>query len=96
MDPILEQYKELEQQVLSYTPALDKTLLFKAFQFANDAHREQKRKDGSPYITHPLAVARIVADLKLDVESLADVYKRQVYAAQHGRNGPGEHRCQLL
>ena len=35
MDPILEQYKELEQQVLSYTPALDKTLLFKAFQFAN-------------------------------------------------------------
>ena len=28
MDPILEQYKELEQQVLSYTPALDKTLLF--------------------------------------------------------------------
>ena len=71
MDPILEQYKELEQQVLSYTPALDKTLLFKAFQFANDAHREQKRKDGSPYITHPLAVARIVADLKLDVESLA-------------------------
>ena len=71
MDPILEQYRELEQQVLAYNPALDKTLLFKAFQFANDAHKEQKRKDGSPYITHPLAVAQIVADLKLDVESLA-------------------------
>lgn len=67
MDPILEQYKELEQRVLSYSPALDKTLLWKAFQFANEAHKDQKRKDGSPYITHPLAVAQIVADLKLDV-----------------------------
>ena len=64
------QLQELEQQVLSYTPALDKTLLFKAFQFANDAHREQKRKDGSPYITHPLAVAEIVAELELDTDSI--------------------------
>ncbi len=71
MDPILKQYQELEQCVLVYNPALDKTLLFKAFQFANDAHKGQKRKDGSPYITHPLAVAQIVAELKLDAESLA-------------------------
>lgn len=71
MDPILEQYQNLEQRVLSYTPTLDKTLLKKAFLFADSAHKEQKRKDGSPYITHPLAVAQIVADLKLDVDSLA-------------------------
>ena len=74
MDPILEQYRELEQRVLAYNPALDKTLLYKAFQFANDAHKEQKRKDGTPYITHPLAVAQIVADLKLDIESLAAAF----------------------
>lgn len=71
MDPVLQQYNELEQHVLAYNPALDQTLLRKAFQFARDAHKDQTRKDGSPYITHPLAVAEIVADLKLDTESLA-------------------------
>ena len=70
MDPMLHYYNELERHVLSYNPALDKTLLYKAYCYAAKAHEGQTRKDGSPYITHPLAVANIVADLKLDTDSL--------------------------
>ena len=71
MDPMLHYYNELERHVLSYNPALDKTLLYKAYCYAADAHQGQTRKDGTPYITHPLAVANIVADLKLDTDALA-------------------------
>lgn len=70
MDPMLHYYNELERHVLSYNPALDKTLLYKAYCYAAKAHEGQTRKDGSPYITHPLAVANIVADLKLDTDAL--------------------------
>ena len=70
MDPILEQYKELENKVLAYNPGLDKDKLFDAFKYADNAHSSQLRKDGSPYITHPLAVASIVADLELDQDSI--------------------------
>ena len=70
MDPMLHYYNELERHVLSYNPALDKTLLYKAYCYAASAHEGQTRKDGSPYITHPLAVANIVADLKLDTDAL--------------------------
>ena len=70
MDPMLHYYNELERHVLSYNPALDKTLLYKAYCYAAKAHEGQTRKDGSPYVTHPIAVANIVADLKLDTDSL--------------------------
>ena len=67
---MLHYYNELERHVLSYNPALNKTLLYKAYCYAAKAHEGQTRKDGSPYITHPLAVANIVADLKLDTDAL--------------------------
>ena len=70
MDPILEQYYALENKVLAYTPNLDKARLFDAFTYADNAHASQQRKDGSPYITHPLAVADLVADLALDPDSV--------------------------
>jgi GTP pyrophosphokinase len=70
MDPILEQYNALERKVLAYTPNLDKARLYDAFTYADSAHSSQLRKDGSPYITHPLAVADLVADLELDVDSV--------------------------
>ncbi|MDD3480988.1 MAG: bifunctional (p)ppGpp synthetase/guanosine-3',5'-bis(diphosphate) 3'-pyrophosphohydrolase [Patescibacteria group bacterium] len=43
----------------------DKKLVEKAYKFADAAHKGQKRKSGDPYITHPLAVARILLDLKM-------------------------------
>ena len=49
----------------------DNAMLRKAFVFAFKAHRNQKRKNGSLYIIHPLAVASILADLKVDVNTLA-------------------------
>ncbi|MBE7070036.1 MAG: bifunctional (p)ppGpp synthetase/guanosine-3',5'-bis(diphosphate) 3'-pyrophosphohydrolase [Ruminococcaceae bacterium] len=49
----------------------DNAMLRKAFVFAFKAHRNQKRKNGSLYIIHPLAVAGILADLKVDANTLA-------------------------
>ncbi len=70
MDPILERYQALEDKVKAYNPSLDTQRLFAAFTYADGAHNSQLRKDGSPYITHPLAVAEIVADLELDTDSI--------------------------
>jgi len=61
MDPILERYQALEDKIKEYNPALDAQRLFRAFTYADNAHAGQLRKDGSPYITHPLAVAAVVA-----------------------------------
>ena len=70
MDPILEKYQALEDRVRAYTPGLDAQRLYNAFTYADAAHHGQLRKSGEPYIIHPLAVAEIVADLGLDVDSV--------------------------
>ena len=70
MDPILERYHALEKKVSTYTPNLDTKRLFDAFTYADSAHHGQLRKSGEPYIIHPIAVAEIVADLELDVDSV--------------------------
>ncbi|MBQ9166315.1 MAG: bifunctional (p)ppGpp synthetase/guanosine-3',5'-bis(diphosphate) 3'-pyrophosphohydrolase, partial [Oscillospiraceae bacterium] len=70
MDPIMEAYEALEEKVLAYNPTLDCQRLRDAFQYADAHHSKQLRRDGTPYITHPLAVAEIVAGLKLDQDAL--------------------------
>lgn len=70
MDPILERYQALEAKIKAYYPALDTQRLFAAFNYADNAHSGQLRKDGSPFVTHPLAVAEIVADMELDTDSI--------------------------
>ena len=70
MDPILEQYHELEEKVSTYIPDLDTQRLYDAFTYADTSHHGQLRKSGEPYIIHPLAVAMIVADLELDLDSV--------------------------
>ena len=70
MDPVLESYYALEEKVKQYNPNLDTKRLFAAFQYADNAHSGQLRKDGSPFVTHPLAVAEIVAELELDTDSI--------------------------
>jgi len=70
MDPILSHYQALEDKMKSYCPTLDTQRLYDAFTYADNAHSGQLRKDGSPYITHPLAVAEIVADMELDIDSV--------------------------
>ena len=70
MDPILARYQELEDHISSYMPNLDKKKLYDAFTYADTHHHGQLRKSGEPYIIHPLAVAEIVADLELDLDSI--------------------------
>ena len=47
-----------------------KPILQKAFEFSREAHKHQSRKSGEPYIIHPLGVAHIIADMRLDLPSL--------------------------
>ena len=64
-------YQHLEDTVRSYNPSANFQQIRQAYEFARDAHGPQLRKDGSPFITHPLAVAQIVAEeLHLDSESI--------------------------
>jgi GTP pyrophosphokinase len=61
---------DLTEKVHSYYPAADVELIRKAYDFSANVHQGQKRLSGEPYLTHPLAVANIIADLKLDVPSV--------------------------
>ena len=56
-------YDELISSVKKYHPSTDITMIEKAFNIANNAHKGQVRKSGEPYIIHPLCVAIILADL---------------------------------
>ena len=57
---------ELINQIKSYNKFLNSETLNKAYNFALEAHQNQKRDEGVPYIIHPIAVAKILTDLKLD------------------------------
>ena len=56
---------------VGYLPKQQLSLIADAYAFSADAHEGQKRRSGDPYITHPLAVAGILADLHLDYQSIA-------------------------
>ena len=62
---IMRQY-DLVDRVRSYNPNTDEALLNRAYVYAMKAHGEQTRASGDPYFTHPLEVAAILTDLKLD------------------------------
>ncbi len=70
MDTMEERYQLLEDKIRGYLPAQDADRLREVFVYANSHHEGQLRKDGSPFISHPLAVADLVADLELDIESI--------------------------
>ena len=53
-----------------HLPNADMALIDKAVEYANTKHKFQKRKDGSPYIIHPLAVAQVVAEMGLDMDAI--------------------------
>jgi len=63
-------FEGLRKQVEAYLPAEQVTRVADAFVVANDAHSEQKRRSGEPYITHPVAVAGLLADMRLDHETI--------------------------
>lgn len=56
--------------IKKHLPGVDMALIDRAVDYANQKHKLQKRKDGSPYIIHPLAVAQIVAEMGLDCDAI--------------------------
>jgi hypothetical protein len=62
---------EFTRHLGNYLPQPDVALVERAFQFSDSAHRGQFRKSGEPYITHPLAVASILSQWRLDAQGLA-------------------------
>ena len=67
---MLRQY-ELVERVKSYDPDADEALINRAYVFSMAAHGSQKRASGDPYYSHPIEVAGILTDLKLDDETIA-------------------------
>ncbi|MGM0579011.1 MAG: RelA/SpoT family protein [Myxococcota bacterium] len=62
--------REILARLRAYHPAADFNMVQRAFVFAEQHHRPQRRKNGDPYIGHPVAVARILTELKLDDEAI--------------------------
>ena len=67
----MESSKKLIEKVKSYNKFLNPETLNKAYDFAVKAHSNQKRDSGDPYVFHPIAVANILTDLKLDSATIA-------------------------
>ena len=63
-------YQALIARVTKYHPSADISLIEKAYKIASEAHKEQFRKSGEPYIIHPLWVGIILADLEMDKETI--------------------------
>ena len=66
----LKSIDELIEKIKSYYPNAPVQVIEKAYAFSEKAHAGQIRRSGEPYITHPLAVAGIIADLRLDMDSI--------------------------
>ena len=63
-------YEHLEKTIRGYNISADLGQIKAAYEYARKHHGEQMRRDGSPYITHPIQVAQIVAEMRLDSESI--------------------------
>ena len=70
METFEEHYAGLQEALRKYAPGTDMELIDQAVEYANAKHKFQKRKDGSPYIIHPLAVAQIVTEMGLDSDAV--------------------------
>src|SRR5215218_4157572 len=67
----MSEITEFTRHLGNYLPGADIALVERAFDFSESAHRGQFRKSGEPYITHPLAVASILSQWRLDAQGLA-------------------------
>lgn len=63
-------FEILKKTVSNYHPSSDLDIITKAYELAKDAHKEQKRKSGEPYLIHPVCVAIILAQLEMDKETI--------------------------
>ncbi len=70
METFEDHYASMHAALTKHMPNADMALIDKAVEYANAKHKYQKRKDGSPYIIHPLAVAQVVAEIGLDMDAI--------------------------
>ena len=70
MATVEQLYEHLEKTIRGYNISADLSQIRAAFEYAQEHHGTQLRRDGTPYITHPLQVAQIVAEMRLDSESI--------------------------
>ncbi len=63
-------FEKLTETVCSYNPKADVKMLRRAFDLAREAHQDQRRVSGEPYVYHPLAVAQILAEVQMDEETV--------------------------
>ncbi|MFW5670269.1 MAG: RelA/SpoT family protein, partial [Acetivibrio ethanolgignens] len=63
-------YEQLIEKIKAYHPSADLSLVERAYRLAYDAHKDQRRKSGEPYIIHPICVCIILAELELDKETI--------------------------
>ncbi|MDO5538674.1 MAG: bifunctional (p)ppGpp synthetase/guanosine-3',5'-bis(diphosphate) 3'-pyrophosphohydrolase [Eubacteriales bacterium] len=94
-------YKELIDGIKRYHPSADTSMIEKAYKIAYEAHKDQKRKSGEPYIIHPLCVAIILADLEMDKETIVagilhDVVEDTIMTPEEIRQEFGEDVEQLV
>ena len=70
MESFTEHYASMRAAVEKRMCDADLAIIDQAVEYAQEKHKNQKRKDGSPYIIHPLAVAEIVAEIGLDLDAI--------------------------
>ena len=70
VDSVEQLYRELESKIREYRPKDDLAPLEKAFRFASKYHEGQTRDSGEPYMAHPVLVAHILADMRMDVVAM--------------------------
>mgnify|MGYP003389976447 FL=1 len=63
-------FSDLKQELLTYLSPEQIRQVYTAYQFAAKAHSGQQRHSGDPYISHPIAVAKILAQMRMDVQTL--------------------------
>lgn len=69
-----EEFLKLRDKIKSYNENVDITVIDAAWEFAKLAHARQKRLSGEDFVTHPLEVAKILADYKLDTVSIVAAF----------------------
>ena len=70
METFAQHYGAMCAAILKRMPGADMDLIDRAVEYARNKHIHQTRKDGSPYIIHPLAVAEIVSEMGLDTDAI--------------------------
>ncbi len=96
-----QKFEKLIETVKSLNANADIDKLTAAYNLAYEAHKEQKRISGTPYITHPLAVAQIVAEMQMDVDSICaallhDVVEDTLYSSEDIKKQFGEQVALLV